>query len=324
MSFVNAYAFIATIYCLVLSSTLAFYHPLSKVTEASSGSQDPSISLDSTSMNHKDKHEPVVKSSTRTLQKRQHGPLVSDPCMYLTIHDPLNNIGDQNRDPHRASHWHDAPEFWMWRNASCELPSFTPNFHVDCRKVNSRFPRGVVVTRPGSCQEDYVCVDDPAIHNPHFPGGIEPASIRCIFHERAEVQRIRKDVKPQKWCSQPQGLITPEHMRSASHKLTMEMTSAAGHVEAADLWFEIIADWWKYGHTMFESRTGMISGVINTAPALGPTYVKFCAVIAAETVSKILPWVGIVYSHTVIERSSRRGRIGQHFIDMNEIGQFVS
>lgn len=79
---------------------------------------------------------------------------------------------------------------------------------------------------------------------------------------------------------------------------------------------------------MSESTTGKLSGIVNTAPSLGTTYVKFYAIIAADTISKVMPHVTILFSHTIIKRNahvagSAKVRLSRVRLYISDVGKYT-
>lgn len=234
-------------------------------------------------------------------ERGDYGAAASRICGRMALEDP----GNHNR-------YFERPEGYELVNASCIEPAYSPWFRVYCRQYRRRGIRlrnGPITKKYGSCGRNEVCLDDIGKFDFMAPGGRWLDSVVCVPQERAQVQRVRREIEAKKWCSEQQLLAIPHSSNRASFKLTIESSSSsASQFAGAIFWFEIIADWWKFGHRLAQ-RTGRGSSlIVNTAPSLGNTYVKFCTIIPGDTISKILPWVGILYSKTLL-KPDRRGVI---------------
>lgn len=231
-----------------------------------------------------------------------YGQAASAVCMNLILSDP-GNVG---RGFLRA------PEYYELANATCIEPAYSPLFKVFCRKKRSQgvtLVDGPVTEHRGSCDANAVCLDNFGQVDFLAPGGRWFDSVMCVGEATAQVQRIRKEIEAKEWCSRPQLLSGSDPSKQASFKLTMEISSSSAsgeEIEQAHFWFEIISDQWRYLHRLAEWTGRGTSAIVNTAPSLGDTYVKFCTIVAGDKRHKILPWVGILYSKTLMRR---RGNI---------------
>lgn len=241
-------------------------------------------------------------------------------CHKLTVDDDGNNQRDHPRDPSDHRTWWGAPEWWQWLNATCTRPGYSPDFKVWCKKLRHAgqpIQNGVELNIAGICPPRKVCMPKwSGVDGRREHGRF--ADVSCARFDESKAQRVLKGKKPKKWCSLAQILGIPKLKQRASYEVVIDASSSVpGAVDGTELWFEVYADWWKYGHRFADSPGPVTSGVINTNPALGQTSVKFCAQFSADTIHAQLPWVGLVYAASLITQRYRPG-IGDTIGDITE------
>lgn len=200
-------------------------------------------------------------------------------------------------------------EFYAFRNASCVWAGHTPEFRVWCQKIRSGgrpILDGEERQDLGNCKEGTVCVRKLGELNLGSNNGQRPPDIECVDREKVREKRLLRANASKKWCSNKYPVDDPNAQKRAQYIVTIELSPRTyGAHEVADLWFEIVTDWWRFEHRFAERVGDLTSGIITTAPALGRTYVKYCALLTSETVSKALPYVTILYTMTAINTHGR-------------------
>lgn len=281
--------------------------------EPERSNQDNPIDLPTTAHSSSDRfshHKP------RHLSKRWDEliGIATAACAELTMLDDGNNLPSHpswGRPPFRRIRppFTNSPELYTWRNSTCIGPGYSPLFNVFCQKTRTRgtdLLDGVTIRRVHSCPKTHVCEDDAGRFS-FNTATATPHSIVCVPRQEAKVHRLVKERNPRTWCSAPYILKPPEGMKQSTHKLTMEI-STGNTLEPGHLWMEVFSDWWKTGaYTFVDQIASNISGVVNTAPNLGKTYVTYCATISADVTSRVLPWVAVLYSSSIMKRTRGPG-----------------
>lgn len=209
------------------------------------------------------------------------------------------------------------PGWYQWKSAACVVPYESPEFTVTCRRIRYQgnpVLDGAEIDRPGKCGPEEVCVPGFAVRNGYGRLGMWN-TIACVPSLHAKFKRlVAQATKIVEWCSPEEflGSLDVRRDTAKSWMVTMELDNSE---YPSELWFEIKADWWKYRHQFALQHGSVASGVINTAPSLGDTYVRFCTRLTADTVHKIIPVVILHYSWSILNnhRQHRFSESGDAF-----------
>lgn len=243
-----------------------------------------------------------------------------DICFQVTLYDEGNYRFNYR---HPGTWWH-APEWWAWVNSTCLYPGYSGQFLVTCKLVrHAGLPsQGRMKKQLAECPNGLVCLNKYAGESLFRAEG--PQDILCIPSNDVQVQRVLLDDRNEAhWCSrllllQTQSNAQPRGSHAQTFQLTMEAHSTVpGAFDVAHLWFEVTSVWWKKSHRFGDVQGRWTAGIVNTAPALGRTYVSFCADFKPDTIHKVMPWVAILYSFTLVKQHRRHpGNSKEHILDV--------
>lgn len=284
------------------------------------GELDRNLSHEATTIDYA---KSLNKKSGPALQDRAHSKRSTEAflaCVDLSVKDDGNN--NAYRDPNIRAHWHDAPEWYVWIRAKCQNAHYSPDIDVTCKKIRSRgleVTDGVEIVHRTRCPPEKVCTSKSTDMNGNFAVGTWE-DILCVDRKHSLAHRIATTASSQSWCSLSILLNLQASAFRASYQLSLEVAThgkSLGSYLPTQLWFEITSTWSKT-HSKFAVVTGKseTTGVVNTAPALGKTFVRFCATIPAKRAHGVPLYVDVEYAYSL---RPPRPPPGTPYLDMADI-----
>lgn len=235
-------------------------------------------------------------------------------CLGLSASDDGNH--GAHRDPGNPVGWGNAPEWYVWVRSKCVVPHYSGEIEVTCKKIRSRglpLENGIEIVQHITCPVDKTCLDRPVPMNGRFETG-EWGDVICVGRLSSMVHKILASAsEAQAWCSVSKFLGLEGNNHRTSWQLTLEIRpdefrQSWASLQGGEMWFEIESSWWKYRHRLPARTDGSATtAVVNTAPALGRTSVRFCVIIAKDTIHKAPFWVAVLYSYSLVPPSRRHG-----------------